>query len=77
MSCLKSQVTVRIQVPDSVSSQGTACFRQTWICICIHMQSVLMCNPVLKNCFLSEYYKDYHILKRMTEIPNDLLGGAN
>lgn len=79
MARLKSEVNGRIQVPDYniVSSQGPIYFRQIYICICIHTQSLLMCNPVLTTCSLSEYYKDYHILKRMTEIPNDLLGGAN
>lgn len=38
---------------------------------------MLMGNPVLTNCSLSEYYKDYYILKKMTEIPNNLLEGAN
>lgn len=79
MARLKAEVNGRIQVPDYhiVSSQGPIYFGQIYICICIHTQSLLMCNPVLTTCSLSEYYKDYHILKRMTEIPNDLLGGAN
>ena len=52
-------------------------FQQICISICIHAQSMLMGNPVLTNCSLSEYYKDYYILKKMTEIPNNLLEGAN
>lgn len=77
--CIKSGINGRIQLLDShiVSSQGTICFGQIYICICIHTQSLLMCSPVLTNCSLSDYHKDYHILKRMTEKLNDQLGGAN
>lgn len=32
---------------------------------------------LLLQIVLSEYYKDYYILKKMTEIPNNLLEGAN